>query len=54
MKIFSGSVLDALKTELYETNLKLWDIEDALRLLESQKNFEQEFISLARQRLSLE
>ena len=45
----SQDVLDALKTELYETNFKLWDIEDALRELESQKKFEQEFISLARQ-----
>ena len=45
----SQEVLDALKTELYETNFKLWDIEDALRELESQKKFEQEFISLARQ-----
>ena len=45
----SQEILDALKTELYETNFKLWDIEDALRELESQKKFEQEFISLARQ-----
>ena len=45
----SQEVLDALKTELYETNFKLWDIEDALRKLESQKKFEREFISLARQ-----
>ena len=45
----SQDVLDALKTELYETNFKLWDIEDALRELESQKKFEREFISLARQ-----
>ena len=45
----SQEVLDALKTELYETNFKLWGIEDALRELESQKKFEQEFISLARQ-----
>ena len=45
----SQEILDALKTELYETNFKLWDIEDALRELESKKKFEQEFISLARQ-----
>ncbi len=45
----SQEALDALKTKLYETNFKLWDIEDALRELESQKKFEQEFISLARQ-----
>ena len=45
----SQDVLDALKTELYETNFKLWDIEDALRKLESQKKFERDFISLARQ-----
>lgn len=45
----SQEALDALKTKLYETNFKLWDIEDALRKLESQKKFEREFISLARQ-----
>ena len=48
----SQEALDALKTELYETNFKLWDIEDALRELESQKKFEQEFISLARRFIS--
>ncbi len=45
----SHEILNALQTELYETNFKLWDIEDALRKLESQKKFEREFISLARQ-----
>lgn len=34
--------------ELYEINLKLWDIEDNLRKLEKLKKFDDEFISLAR------
>lgn len=35
--------------ELKKVNLKLWDIEDRLRILESQNNFNAEFIDLARQ-----
>lgn len=34
--------------ELYDVNLKLWDIEDKLRELESKKHFEGYFIDLAR------
>lgn len=34
--------------ELYDVNLKLWDIEDKLRELESIKRFEGYFIDLAR------
>lgn len=36
--------LDALK----DINLKLWQIEDELRELEKQENFDEHFISLAR------
>ena len=41
--------LNGLKAKLFETNSKLWDIEDALRKLENEKIFEQEFVALARQ-----
>ena len=44
-----SKVLNLLKAKLFETNSKLWDIEDALRELENKKIFELEFISLARQ-----
>lgn len=44
-----SNLLNELKAKLFETNSKLWDIEDALRKLENEKIFEQEFISLARQ-----
>lgn len=37
-----------LYDDLIETNLKLWDIEDKLRVLEKQKLFDEEFIELAR------
>ena len=34
---------------LIEVNSKLWDVEDRLRILESEQRFEGEFVSLARQ-----
>jgi hypothetical protein len=34
--------------KLVEINSKLWDIEDKLRVLENEENFESEFIELAR------
>ena len=34
---------------LVEVNSKLWDVEDRLRVIETEKRFEGEFISLARQ-----
>ena len=33
---------------LVEVNSKLWDVEDKLRVFESEKKFDQEFIELAR------
>ena len=42
-------MLAVLKKKLYDTNLTLWNIEDKLRKLENQKDFGEEFISLARQ-----
>ena len=43
------NVEDELFKKLKKMNLKLWDIEDKLRKLESQKKFNNEFIELARQ-----
>ena len=34
--------------ELKKINLKLWEIEDKIRILESEKKFNEEFIELAR------
>jgi len=34
--------------ELIDVNLKLWEIEDQLRLIENDKNFDSKFIELAR------
>ena len=50
-KILSELELDIDKTlinELKEINKKLWDIEDAIRVYESKKLFNEKFISLAR------
>ena len=35
-------------TELYHTNLKLWDVEDKLRIEEKNKDWGEDFIQLAR------
>jgi hypothetical protein len=43
------SMEEELFKKLKKVNLKLWDIEDKLRKLESQKKFNNEFIELARQ-----
>ena len=40
--------ISKLYHELVETNLKLWEIEDELRVLETRKSFNVEFIELAR------
>ena len=45
---FSNEEISKLYHELVDTNSKLWDIEDKLRVLETEKNFESEFIELAR------
>lgn len=36
------------KKKLYNTNLKLWNIENKIRIKESKKLFDKEFINLAR------
>jgi hypothetical protein len=40
--------IETLYHSLVNVNSKLWDIEDKLRVLESEKRFEGEFIELAR------
>ena len=40
--------LESLIMELKETNLKLWDIEDKIRICEKNKDFGQNFVELSR------
>ena len=40
--------IESLYHQLVETNSKLWDIEDRLRVIETEKRFESEFIDYAR------
>lgn len=40
--------ISKLYHELVETNSKLWDIEDMLRVIETEKTFDLKFIELAR------
>ena len=40
--------LETLYHILVETNSKLWDIEDKLRVLESENRFDEEFVEFAR------
>jgi len=40
--------IESLYHKLVEINSSLWDIEDRLRIIEKEKRFEGEFISLAR------
>ena len=52
-KIYKNNFKKNKKLLLYEKKLininkKLWDIEDKIRFLESKKNFNQQFIDLAR------
>ena len=43
------SIQEELFKKLKTANLKLWDVEDKLRKLESQGKFNKEFVELARQ-----
>lgn len=45
---FEGDEIQLLKRQLKENNQRLWDIEDKIRNKESDKDFDQEFIELAR------
>jgi hypothetical protein len=40
--------IETLYHQLCEVNEKLWDVEDELRILETKKSFESDFIELAR------
>ena len=40
--------IETLYHQLVETNSKLWDIEDRLRVIETEKRFEGEFVDYAR------
>jgi hypothetical protein len=47
--VYLNSVeIESLYHQLVEINSALWDVEDNLRIIEKQKRFEGEFISLAR------
>ena len=39
---------NSLYEEILKVNKKLWDIEDKIRILESEKRFDEEFILVAR------
>jgi len=45
---FVGAEFDRLETELQKTNAALWNIEDALRLLEDRQEFGAAFVDYAR------
>jgi hypothetical protein len=47
-QFLDSSEIESLYQQLVETNSKLWDIEDKLRILETEKRFEGEFVELAR------
>lgn len=44
----NGKSINLLKEDLLQVNLKLWGIEDAIRLMEKNSLFNDEFIQLAR------
>jgi hypothetical protein len=46
--ILEYPVNDIITNKLYLCNKKLWDIEDKIRIKESKKEFDDEFIELAR------
>lgn len=48
IKTIDVSIVKSLYQELKQINLELWDIEDKLRIKESKKEFDSEFIELAR------
>lgn len=45
---FNDEEISKLYHELVETNSKLWEIEDELRILETKKSFDKDFIEFAR------
>lgn len=47
-KTFQSKEIDNLMEVLYDVNRNLWEIEDAIRLKEKAREFDDEFITLAR------
>ena len=47
-KLIDASSVATLKIKLMNVNLQLWNIEDRIRLKEKNKEFDEEFIELAR------
>ena len=47
--IKKGNELDSLIIQIKEINLKLWEIEDKIRVCEKNKKFDENFIKLARE-----
>ncbi len=48
MNLIKVDELNPLFVQLYQINLKLWEIEDQLRIKESKREFDADFITLAR------
>ena len=48
MPAYQTEKIQELRAELKQVNLRLWEIEDAIRLKEAEKCFDAEFIELAR------
>jgi len=46
---FENNKIQLLYNDLVDTNSNLWDIEDEIRKFEKDKNFSENFVSLARQ-----
>lgn len=44
----NNSEIETIYHELVKVNSSLWDVEDNLRIFESEKKFDEEFITLAR------
>lgn len=45
---FDNKLIENYKKKLKKVNFKLWDVEDKIRYLEREKQFNQDFINLAR------
>tara|TARA_B100000900_G_C20183852_1_gene555031 strand:+ start:44 stop:433 length:390 start_codon:yes stop_codon:yes gene_type:complete len=48
LPVYQTDKIQQLRAELKQVNLRLWEIEDAIRLKEAEKCFDAEFIKLAR------
>ena len=48
LEYLNNSEIEPIYHQLVEVNSSLWDIEDKLRILESEKKFDENFVKLAR------